>query len=287
MAHREDLKPAAAPSPTTSSGVEVVLEGGIARVWLDRPRRRNAFDEALVAELTRVLEELGAADAVRVIVLGGRGAAFCAGADLEWMARLGASSIEANREDAMRLARMFRVLDACPKPTVARVHGACFGGALGLVTGCDIALAAEGAQFSLSEAKIGLLPATIGPYVLRAIGHRAASRYMLTAEVFDAAVAARIGLVQEVAAESALDAALERVIAALLACGPRAQREIKRLLRDLAGRVPDESVLQDTAARIADARAAEEGREGLRAMLEKRAPGWAPPPPATPSAEDP
>lgn len=261
-----------------SLSVELSSDGAVAQVWLDRPARRNAFDAALIAELTAVFEELGRAPRLRVLVLGGRGAAFCAGADLAWMARQGEADEAANREDALRLARLFEALDRCPCPTVARVHGACFGGGLGLVAACDLALAADDARFSLSEAKIGLLPATIGPYVLRAIGHRAASRYMLTAEVFDAAEAARIGLVHEAVPAAQLDAAIARRVASLLGCGPLAQREIKRLLRDVAGRPIDAALLADTAGRIAAARASEEGREGLRAMLEKRAPRWSPPP---------
>ncbi|MCU0759981.1 MAG: enoyl-CoA hydratase-related protein [Steroidobacteraceae bacterium] len=260
----------------TGSGVEVGVEGGVARLWLDRPQRRNAFDDTLVASLSAAIEELARDPAVRVLVLGGRGTAFCAGADLGWMAAQGAASPEANREDALRLARLFEVLDACPRPTVARVHGACFGGGLGLVAACDVALATLEARFCLSEARIGLLPATIGPYVLRAIGHRAASRYMLTAEPFDGREAARLGLVHEAVEPSQLDAAVARVVAALLACAPGAQAGVKRLLREFAGRPLDGALLADAAARIAAARASDEGREGLAAMLEKRPPRWTP-----------
>jgi len=256
--------------------LDLEIDQGVARLWLNRPARRNAFDAAMVAQLTALLGQLGGRDSVRVIVVGGRGAAFCAGADLDWMVEQGGRSQAGNLEDAQRLAQMFAALDACPKPTIARVHGACFGGGVGLVATCDIALAATSARFSLSEARAGLLPATIGPYVLRAIGHREASRYMLTGGVFDGAEAARIGLVHEPVADTSLDAAVDRSVAALLACGPRAQRETKRLLRDLAGRPIDAAVRADTAARIADARASAEGREGLQAMLEKRTPRWPP-----------
>lgn len=259
---------------TRGEGIECVVDGAVARLWLDRPERRNAFDGALVGALAAQIEALAHDPEVRVLVLAGRGPAFCAGADLQWMARQGAASLEANRADALCLARLFAVLDAFPKPTVARVHGACFGGGLGLVATCDVALAAAGARFSLSEARLGLLPATIGPYALRAIGHRAASRYMLTAEVFDAAEAARIGLVHEVAADDALDAAVARCVDALLRCGPRAQREIKRMLRALPGRAADAALEAETADWIATARASDEGREGLAAMLGKRAPRW-------------
>jgi methylglutaconyl-CoA hydratase len=256
--------------------LELETGQGVARLWMNRPARRNAFDAAMVAELTAMLGQLGGRESVRVIVLGGRGAAFCAGADLDWMVEQGRCSQDSNLEDAQRLAQMFAVLDACPKPTIARVHGACFGGGVGVVATCDIAIAAASARFSLSEARIGLLPATIGPYVMRAIGHREASRYMLTGGMFDGAEAARVGLVHEAVADASLDAAVERSVAALLACGPRAQRETKRLLRDLAGRPIDAALQADTAARIADARASAEGREGLQAMLQKRAPRWPP-----------
>lgn len=267
-------------SQSTMGDASVVIErsadGAVARLWLDRPARRNAFDAALIAELTAAIERLGGEPDLRVLVVGGRGSAFCAGADLGWMACQGAADEQANRQDALRLARLFEVLDHCPCPTIARIQGACFGGGLGLVAACDLAIAADEARFALSEAKIGLLPATIGPYVLRAIGYRAASRYMLTAEVFDAAKAARIGLVNEAVPAAALDAVISQRIASLLGCGPRAQREIKQLLRDLAGRPIDAALLADTADRIAAARASGEGREGLQAMLARRSPSWAP-----------
>ncbi|MCP5327744.1 MAG: enoyl-CoA hydratase/isomerase family protein [Sinobacteraceae bacterium] len=256
--------------------VERSLDGAVAQLWLDRPARRNAFDAAMIAELTTAIERLGGEPALRVLILGGRGPAFCAGADLGWMACQGVADEQANRADALRLARLFEALDHCPCPTVARVQGACFGGGLGLVAACDLAIAADDARFALSEAKIGVLPATIGPYVLRAIGYRAASRYMLTAEVFDASEAARIGLIHQTVPSAELDATIARRVASLLGCGPRAQREIKRLLRDLVGRPIDAALLADTADRIAAARASDEGREGLQAMLDKRAPPWAP-----------
>ena len=172
-----------ATSVNAGAGLDRQVEAGVARLWLDRPGRRNAFDPPLIAALIDAVTALGADPRVRVIVLGGRGSAFCAGADLEWMARLAQLPLDANRDDARQLARLFATLDACPKPTVARVHGACFGGGIGLVAACDLARGGRTVrQFAFSEVRIGLLPATIGPYALRAMGHRAASRYMLTAE---------------------------------------------------------------------------------------------------------
>jgi len=263
---------------TQHEGLDCTIDGTIAWLWIDRVARRNAFDAALVAALTARLAALADDATVRVVVLGGRGEAFCAGADLEWMAQQGTATRAANCEDALQLARLFATLDALPQPTVARVHGACFGGGVGLVAACDLALAADDARFCLAEARLGLLPATIGPFVLRAIGHRVASRYMLTAEVFDATEALRIGLVHEVVVTPELDGRVTRMLAALLAAGPRAQREIKRMLRALAGRPASEpALLAATAEWIADARASDEGREGLAAMLARRAPSWAPP----------
>ncbi len=268
-------------SVNAGAGLDLQVEAGVARLWLDRPGRRNAFDPALIAALIDAVTALGVDPRVRVIVLGGRGSAFCAGADLDWMARLAQLPLDANRDDARQLARLFATLDACPKPTVARVHGACFGGGIGLVAACDLAVASRGAPFAFSEARIGLLPATIGPYALRAMGHRAASRYMLTAERFDGAVAAQTGLVSVAVEAGDLDPTVDTWLAQLLACGPAAQAGIKRLLRDLAGRPIDESVILETASTIAAARASDEGREGLGAALAKRPPAWAP---STPTA---
>jgi methylglutaconyl-CoA hydratase len=269
-------------TPGPAAPLEVGIDGEVARLWLDRPARRNAFDPALIGATIDAIAALGADPRVRVVVIGGRGSAFCAGADLEWMARLAQQSPADNQADAEQLARLFAAIDACPKPTLARVHGACFGGGIGLVAACDIAVAANGASFCFPEVRIGLVPATIGPYALRAIGHRAASRYMLTAETFDAEVAARIGLVSVAVDAARLDATIDGFIDRLRAGAPGAQSAIKRLLRDLAGRPIDESLELGTAARIATARGSEEGREGLRAMLGKRAPAW-----ATAAAADP
>ncbi len=254
----------------------VDVQAGVARLWLDRPEVRNAFDERLIREVTQVIEALGRDPAVRVVVIGGRGSAFCAGADLDGMSRAAQLPPAANLAEATQLAQMFAALDACPRPTIARVHGACFGGGIGLVAACDLAVATSDAKFSFAEVRLGLLPATIGPYALRAIGHRAASRYMLTAETFDGVVAAQLGLVNRAVATEVLDATVDGLVASLLEGGPLAQAAVKRLLRDLAGRAIDTSVVSDSARRIAEARASDEGREGLRARREQRAPAWSP-----------
>lgn len=250
-----------------TAGLEIEREGGIARFWLARPERRNALDEPLMEALTAGLQRIAADDAVRVVVLGGRGAAFCAGADLGWMRRAAAFDRDQNIADAGRFARLLQAIDTCPKPTIARVHGACFAGAIGLVAACDLAVATDDSRFCFSETKLGIVPAMISPYVLRAVGYRQAMRYMTTALPFDAATAARIGLVNETAPAAALDAALTPWVAALEACGPRALAETKRLLRDIAGRPIDDTLARRTAECIADARASEEGRERLGAVL--------------------
>jgi methylglutaconyl-CoA hydratase len=257
-----------------TSGIEIEIARGVATLWLNRPQRRNAFDEALIGAVTAAIEAASQDPAVRVLVVGGRGKAFCAGADLEWMERLAGLSHAENHADAERLARMFHALAAFPKPTIARVQGACFGGGIGLVAACDFAIAVTEARFCFSEVRIGLIPATIAPYVLRAIGPRAAARYMLSAETVDATVAAQLGLVSSVVGADQLDAAVAALTAALVVGGPRAQAKIKRLVRDLTGQPMDEAMVLDTAARIADARSSDEGREGIRAMLEKRPPAW-------------
>ncbi len=254
----------------------VEIAGGVARLWLDRPAVRNAFDGPLVRELTQTIDDLGRDPTVRVVVLGGRGSAFCAGADLAWMAQLAQQSAAVNLDDALQLARLFVALDACPKPTIARVHGACFGGGIGLVAACDLAVVTLDARFAFSEVRLGLLPATIAPYCLRAIGHRAASRYMLTAEPFDGVVAAQLGLASVAVAAAALDPTIDGLVTALLEGAPQAQANTRRLLRGLAGRPIDAAVLAETAASIAGARASDEGHEGLRALRERRAPAWAP-----------
>ena len=258
-------------------------QGPVGIVTLNRPERHNAFDDALIAGLTDALRAMEADTNVRVVVLSGAGPSFSAGADLGWMKRMAGFSREENVRDAMGLGALMRTLAHLAKPTVARVHGAAYGGGVGLVACCDIAVALQGATFSFSEAKLGLIPAVISPYVIAAIGERAARRYFLTAERFDAAEAWRLGLVHELAATTDdLDDKIGDIVEALLACGPAAQRESKELIRAVAHRPVMSDVIQDTAERIAKVRASPEGREGVSAFLEKRKPSWVPPPPQPP-----
>jgi methylglutaconyl-CoA hydratase len=251
-----------------------VDDRGVATVTLARPELHNAFDDALVADLTGALEALGRDDRVRVVLLAARGKSFSAGADLGWMRRMASYSREENLRDALALARLMRTLDGLPKPTVAVVQGAAYGGGVGLVACCDVALASSRATFCLSEVKLGLIPAVISPYVVAAIGPRAARRYALTAEAFDAAEARRIGLVHEVVEEEALRPAAERIAGALLRNGPGAVAAAKALVTRVALAPLDDALVADTAERIASIRASDEGREGLTAFLEKRAPAW-------------
>jgi len=247
---------------------------GIALVWLNRPDVRNAFNETMIAELTAVFRALDADAAVRAIILAGRGKAFCAGADLNWMKKMASYSFEQNYEDALGLANMLHTVHTVKKPTVARVHGAAFAGGMGLVAACDIAVAAQSAEFCLSEAKLGLVPATISPYVIAAMGARAAYRYMLTAEPFAAAEAYRIGFVQEIAQDEELDGVINQILGHLVAGSPTAHAATKDLIRAVAGQRLAPDLIKDTATRIATARASEEGKEGIRSFLEKRKPGW-------------
>ena len=245
----------------------------VAHVWLNRPEVRNAFNDGVIAELTLAFAAFAADDALRAVVLGGHGKAFCAGADLSWMKQMAGYDWEQNRADAQQLADMLWAIHDCPLPVVARIHGDCYAGGVGLAAVCDIRVAAQGVTFCLSEARLGLIPATIGPYVMRAIGESASRRYFTTAERFGAGEAQRIGLVHEAVAAQELDATVDAIVAALVANGPRAVRACKRLVLDLAGAPIDESLRADTARRIADIRASDEGREGVRSFLEKRPPG--------------
>ncbi|MDB0516063.1 enoyl-CoA hydratase/isomerase family protein [Ralstonia solanacearum] len=248
--------------------------GAVATVTLNRPDVRNAFNETVIAELTGAFHALAKEDSVRAIVLAGHGPAFCAGADLNWMQTMAGYSDDENRADALRLAEMLRAIHACPKPVVARVHGDTYAGGVGLVSACDIVVAADSAHFCLSEAKLGLIPATISPYVIRALGEQAARRYFITAERFTAAEAHRLGLVHELASAEALDAKVDALTAALVANSPNAVRESKRLVREIAGAPIDDALLADTANRIAAIRASDEGREGVQSFLGKRKPNW-------------
>jgi methylglutaconyl-CoA hydratase len=246
----------------------------VARVWLNRPDVRNAFNDGVIAELAQAFAALGQDPNLRAIVLGGHGKAFCAGADLSWMRTMAGYTWDENRADAQALADMLWTIHSCPVPVVARVHGDCYAGGVGLAAVCDIRVAASGVTFCLSEAKLGLLPATIGPYVVRAMGESASRRYFTTAERFDAREAHRIGLVHEVTGADALDAAVDAIVSALVANGPQAVRACKRLVQDLAGQPISDTLRADTARRIADVRASDEGREGVQSFLAKRTPGW-------------
>jgi methylglutaconyl-CoA hydratase len=248
---------------------------GVGIITLNRPERHNAFDDALIAELSDAIDRLARDPAVRVVVISSTGKSFCAGADLNWMKRAAGYGGEENLRDARALAGMLRRLAQCPKPTVARVQGPAYGGGVGLVACCDIAIATFDAQFSLTEVKLGLIPAVISPHVIAAIGERYARRYMLTAERFSAAEAYRIGLLHEmVADEEALDEALGEVIDALLKNGPGALAECKQLISAVAWKPLSDEVVEDTAQRITRLRASDEGREGMSAFLEKRKPRW-------------
>ena len=247
---------------------------GVARLRLHRPELHNAFDAGLIADLTAALEQVAADATVRVLVLEAAGASFSAGADLNWMRGMAAASEAENREDSLALARLMRTLDELPKPTIARVHGAAFGGGVGLVACCDIAIGVAGAKFGLTESKLGLLPAVISPYVIAAIGSRNARRYFATAEIFDASEALRIGLLHQVVAADALDAAVQKQIGFLLKAGPVASASAKTLVRDVAAHADGARHDADNAALIARLRVSPEGQEGLSAFLDKRKPNW-------------
>jgi methylglutaconyl-CoA hydratase len=243
------------------------------RVVLDRPALRNAFDDVLIGRLTETFETLAADDAVRVIVLAGEGKAFCAGADLSWMKRMVSYGPEENRRDAAALAAMFRRIDTCPKPVVARIQGAALGGGAGLVAVCDVAVAADDALLGTTEVRLGIVPAVISPFVVRKIGESHARRWFLTGERFSATEALRAGLVHAVVPEAALDAEVDRVVDALLLGGPEALAVSKDLARRM-GRLPLDEALEEATGAIATRRASAEGQEGMRAFLERRSPSW-------------
>lgn len=254
--------------------LDVHCENRVATLILNRPEVRNAFNGTMVAELTQAFRAMGEDKHIRAIVLAANGPAFCAGGDLAWMRHMAAFDHAQNRADAGSLAQMLRALDACPKSVLAKVQGDCYAGGLGLVAACDIAVGAQGANFCLSEVKLGLIPATISPYVIRAMGERYARRYFLTAERFDAAQAERIGLLHEAVPAGMLDARVAEIAKSLCTAGPQAVKRAKRLVREVAARGSDESLLADTAEWIAQVRASEEGREGMQAFLDKRRPSW-------------
>ena len=253
--------------------VRLEQRGAIAVVTLDRPEVRNAFDGAMVEDLTRAFGEAASDDGVRAVILQAEGAVFSAGADLAWMQRMAEATPEENLADARRLAQLMQLVDTCPKPTIVRVQGSALGGAVGLVACCDIAIAAEKAEFGLSEVRLGLIPAVIGPYVVRAIGPRAARRLFLTAHSIKALEALRLGLVHETVPANGLDDAVARHVVAILAGGPNAQAAAKTLIADLLQPI-GEGLIDETARRIATIRATAEAREGLAAFLEKRKPRW-------------
>lgn len=269
--------------PIVQLGVEpdghVVLDvspSGVAVVLLNRPERKNAFDAAVIRALTEAFRTLHAADTVRVVFLRGAGGTFSAGADLDWMRAAADASEDDNREDAMNLAVMLKALHDVPALTVAVVEGAAYGGGAGLVAACDMALASETASFAFSEVKLGLTPATISPYVVQAIGPRAARGLFATGRTLGAAEAHRLGLVTEVFSGAAeLDAAQERLATLMTAAAPGAVADAKRLVDDVAGREIDHRLMAETARRIAHRRTTPEGREGVRAFLERRRPSWA------------
>lgn len=256
------------------STLDIHIEGRVAKVFLNRPEVRNAFNDSVITELADTFTRLGNDPGLRAIVLGGHGKAFCAGADLNWMKSMAGYGWEDNRADATRLAEMLWAIYSCPLPVVGRLHGDCYAGGMGLAACCDVLVAAEGMHFCLSEARLGLSPATISPYVMRAMGEQAARRYFITAERFSAAQARDMGFVHELVAPDALDAKVDEIVALLVANGPSAVKACKRLVQDFAGREITQDLRAETARRIADIRASDEGREGVQAFLNKREPAW-------------
>jgi len=270
------VRSAAAASRAMPESLDIRISQRVAHIALNRPQVHNAFDDALIAELTAAIAAIDTDRDVRAVVLTGNGASFSAGADLNWMRGMAKASEAENRADSERLAALMRTLNFLSKPTLARVNGSAFGGGVGLVACCDVAIAAEHAKFALSEVKLGLVPAVISPYVIGAIGARAARKYFLSAEIFDAAEAARIGLVHQLASADQLDAAVERQLDLLAKGGPFAQREAKQLALAMAGMTAAgaATVDRENAALIARLRASAEGQEGLSAFLDKRSPSW-------------
>jgi len=251
-----------------------IQTGAVATITLDRPEVRNAFNDEVIAELTQAFSQLGQDPQVRAIVLAAVGPAFCAGADLNWMRRMADYTHAENLADAAQLAEMLRVIYTCPKPTVARIQGDVYAGGMGLVAACDMAVSVDSANYCLSEVKLGLYPATISPYVIRAMGARAAHRYFLTAERCDAAEALRIGFVHSVVPAVQLDDHVAEITQALVNASPNAVKECKTLLHDVAGKAIDAALIDHTVQGIADIRASAEGKEGVQSFLQKRKPSW-------------
>ena len=246
----------------------------VAEVWLNRPEVRNAFNDGVIAALTEAFTRLNQDTELRVVVLAGHGKAFCAGADLNWMRAMADYSWDENRADAGKLAEMLWTLDQCPVPVIGRIHGDCYAGGMGLASVCDVLVASDNVTFCLSEARLGLLPATIAPYVVRAMGGQAARRWFTTAERFSAAQGQAMGFVHELCTPDEIDARVAALVATLVANGPAAVRACKQLVRDVAGRPVDAALRDETARRIADIRASAEGREGVSSFLGKRQPSW-------------
>jgi methylglutaconyl-CoA hydratase len=256
------------------STLQIERDGPVAHVWLARPEVRNAFNESMILELRQAFDWFAEDSGLRAIVLGGQGKAFCAGADLSWMKAMAGYSWAQNQDDAQRLADMLWSMYRCPVPIVGRIHGDCYAGGVGLAAVCDVLVVAEGVYFCLSEAKLGLLPATISPYVIRAMGEQAARRYFVTAERFTAMQARTMGFAHVVAEADELDLKVEEIVSALVSNGPMAARACKRLVQDIAGAPLSAELRADTARRIADIRASDEGREGVQSFLAKRKPAW-------------
>ena len=257
-----------------SHALTLTVQDRIARITLTRPEVRNAFNDEVIQQLKAAFEDVGARAEVRAVVLAAEGPAFCAGADLNWMRRMADYTREENIADAGQLAAMLQTIYACPKPTIAAVQGDVFAGGMGLVAACDMAVSVRTATYCLSEVKLGLIPATISPYVIRAMGARAAHRYFLTAERFCAEEAHRIGFVHELVEPEALEAQVAGLAQALAGASPAAVRACKKLVQDVAGREIDAALIAATVEGIADIRASDEGREGVASFLQKRKPAW-------------
>jgi methylglutaconyl-CoA hydratase len=264
-------------SQSNSHGhIELEQRGAVRWLWLNRPEVRNAFNDALIADIANAFADVEASAETRVVVVAARGPAFCAGADLNWMRAMVGYSHADNHADALKVARMFQAVHSCSRPVIARVQGDAYGGGVGLAAACDIVVAADDVSFGLSEVRLGIVAATISPHLVRAMGARQAARYMLTAEKFSAATARDLGLVHELTKPRELDAEVERQAQVLLSSSPAALAATKRLLADVVEAPMDDVLLAATAKCIADARVSPEGREGIAAFLEKRAPGWVP-----------
>jgi methylglutaconyl-CoA hydratase len=259
---------------TTLQHIDIEQRGAVRWLWLNRPEVRNAFNDALIADIAAAFAGVEASAETRVVVVAGRGPAFCAGADLNWMRAMASYNHADNHADALKVARMFNAVHSCSKPVIARVQGDAFGGGVGLVAACDVAVALDSVSFVLSEVKLGIVAATISPHVVRAMGARQAARYMLTAERFGAVRARELGLVHELATAATIDTTIESICNSLLAASPAALAATKRLLADVVEAPLDDVLLAATAKCIADARVSPEGREGIAAFLEKRAAAW-------------